>query len=165
MEPDELKRRVREVDARKIRERADRIDRLVAEAASRGEDSDRLFWTIVHDLEYAPRTTNHDQLVELGFPLPSLPQLSTLSPDELEACLQSVLQALSTIQVFVRGTEHLSSQSLLGHLLQTVLKEPVPDVPHVLASRQWVDLSDLTVDRAGIAPSSACDGQWRGDSR
>ena len=142
VDSDELKRRLREVDAGKVRERGRRIDRLVEEAASRGEDADRLFWTIVHDLEHAPRTTNRRQLEELGFRIPSRCEVPRLSPAALEALLQAILESLALIHVFVRGGKHLSKRCLLEHLIEVVLEEPVPDLPHALASRQWVDLPD-----------------------
>ena len=156
MEPDELKRRIERVDAGKVRERGRRIDRLVEEAAARGEDADRLFWTIVHDLEHAPRTTNRRQLEELGFDPPDRSEVSRLGPMALEARLRSTLASLASIRVFIRGGEHLSKRCLLEHLLEVVLEEPVPDLPHALASRQWVDLTDLDGARDGL-PSSAGD--------
>ena len=138
-----LRIRMEEVESVKVAERNRRIDGLVTNAMSRGEDSDRLFWTIVHDLEHAPQTTNLEQLEQLGFDVPSLRELSRLGPAESAEYLRMLLDAMSVLRVFIRGAEHLSNRGLLNHLIQVVLRESVADLPHSLSSRQWVDLSDV----------------------
>ncbi len=62
---DPLKARLTVIQERKHAEREQRIDRLVESARDRGEDEDRIFWSIMHDLEEAPSTTNRDQLEEV----------------------------------------------------------------------------------------------------
>ena len=133
--------RMREIEATKIADRAGRIDRLVIEAQGRGEDSDRLFWTIVHDLEHAPRTTNRRQLEALGFELPDPKEFPGLDPCDVADQLRSVLEGLSLIRVFICGSEHLSDRFVLEHLIRVVVDESVPDLPLSLTTRQWVDLS------------------------
>ena len=144
MSSDPLWIRMKSVESVKVLERACRIDQLVAAAISRGEDPDRLFWTIVHDLEHAPPTTNLDQLEDLGFTLPSLGEIQEMDSAELQTQLSVVLDAMSVIRVFICGADHLSTRSLLEHLIRVVVQESVPDLPHSLGSRQWVDLSAVS---------------------
>ncbi len=139
----DVRARMQEVEATKVLERARRIDRLVRQAEARGEEVDRLFWTIVHDLEHAPRTTNRIQLEALGIEVPDLPSIARLEPSVLAQELESLLEAMSMIRVFIRGGEHLSNRCLLEHILRHVLEEEVADLPHSLGSREYVDLSEV----------------------
>ena len=125
----------------KERERRLRIDLLIEAARQRGEDTDRIFWSIVHDLEEAPATTNRQQLEELGFSVVCTDDLSTFDSERVAKILWEVFEALAVIQVFICRTNHLSDEALLEELVSRVLEEPVPDLPLSVGARDWVDLS------------------------
>ncbi|MAJ46057.1 MAG: hypothetical protein CBC35_02005 [Planctomycetes bacterium TMED75] len=134
---------MKQIESVKIRQRDLRIDRLVTQAESRGEEGDRLFWTIVHDLEHAPKTTNRLQLEALGFEFPTLEEVAQLEADALNHQLHEILNAMALIRVFLCGCEHLSNRRLLEHLIRVVIQEPVPEIPLCLGAREWVDLSKV----------------------
>lgn len=143
MDHEQLYNRMKRIESVKIRQRGLRIDRLVTEAESRGEDGDRLFWTIVHDLEHAPKTTNRLQLEALGFKLPTPQEVTELEAEALNDRLGELLSAMAVIRVFLCGSEHLSQRRVLEHLIRVVVQEPVPDIPLCLGAREWVDLSEV----------------------
>ena len=139
----ELKQRLAAIQARKRTERRHRIDRLVETARSRGEDEDRIFWSIVHDLEEAPRTTNRQQIMELGLPVLSADVVGPMTPDAVHAALWQLLDDLALIHVFICRTNHLDDRALLGFLLARIIEEPVPDLPLSVGARDWVDCDDF----------------------
>ena len=143
MDHEQLCIRMKQIESVKIRQRTLRIDRLVIEAESRGEDGDRLFWTIVHDLEHAPKTTNRLQLEALGFRLPTLQEVAELEAASVSDQLRELLSSMAIIRVFLCGAEHLCTRRILEHLIRVVLEEPVPDIPLCLGAREWVDLSEV----------------------
>ena len=136
-----LRDRIACVQAAKERERCERIDRLVEAAGLRGEDPDRIFWSIVHDLECAPATTNRRQLEEIGFTLDSLEDLTTLSDGQVHDRVWELINALAMIRVYLCRADHLCNRELLEELHGRVLDEPVPDLPHATGMRDWIDLS------------------------
>ena len=147
-----IRRRLACIQEDKQAAREKRIDRLVAEASGRGEDEDRIFWSIVHDLEVAPMTTNRRQLDEIGFEIPDLESVLELDPRVLKAMLWELIHALALVRVYLRGTDHLDDRALIGLLYERVIDEPVPDLPHAVGVRDWIDCSD---DVAGGSGPSA----------
>lgn len=131
------------VQSLKRREREARIDRLVAAARDRGEDVDRIFWSIVHDLEEAPMTTNRRQLVEIRAPVPVSDAIPGLSDGAVRAVLDRLIEDLARLQVFLCRTEHLDDRSLLRLLLTRIIEEPVPDLPASRGMRDWIDCSEF----------------------
>lgn len=137
-----MRRRLAALQEGKRRERGRRIDRLVLSARKRGEDEDRIFWSIVHDLEAAPATTNRRQLEAIGCPVPDPLATRGMGPEELRTCLWSLIDALGLIRVFLTKTDHLDDRSLLTLLLTRILEESVPDLPLMTGVRDWIDCSD-----------------------
>ena len=155
-----IRRRLACIQEHKQTVREQRIDRLVDEARARGEDEDRIFWSIVHDLEVAPMTTNRRQLDEIGFEVPDLACMLELDPRVRKAMLWELIHALALIRVYLRGTDHLDDRALLDLLYERVIEEPVPDLPHAVGVRDWVDCSD-----GGTGGSRAHGGTFDRESR
>lgn len=117
------------------------IDVLITAASSRGEDPDRVFWSIVYDLESAPRTTNRRQFEELGFIAPQLDEVKLFDRASVQSALEQLIDALALMNVYLCRTNHLSDRALLEELVGRVLEEPVPDLPLSVGIRDWIDLS------------------------
>ena len=154
-----MRRRLAALQEGKRRERGRRIDRLVLSARKRGEDEDRIFWSIVHDLEAAPATTNRRQLEAIGCPVPDTLAVRGMDSEQLRICLWTLIDALGLIQVFLTRTDHLDDRSLLTLLLTRILEESVPDLPLMTGVRDWIDCSDEppSPDRGGCTAASGCD--------
>lgn len=97
----------------KARVRNEAIDTLVAKAEANEDCTDRMYWTLIHDFEHAPMTTNLAQLEEAG--------LKWETVDELAI-------ALSKIGIYLLHTNHLTDDELTRRLA-TVLVEQVRDLP------------------------------------
>ncbi|MEC8818722.1 MAG: hypothetical protein VXX30_06515 [Planctomycetota bacterium] len=151
MPPEELRRRFDRLESGCIRRRDRRIDRLVTVAERRGEDPDRHFWSIVHDLEHVPTTNLRARLRALGLELPSVASLADLGPREVDSILANLLEALSLLEVRVRGHHGLDPRDLLARLLRHVVDHPVPDLPVRIGDRMHVRPTG-----GGLAIASAC---------
>ena len=139
-----LRERLAAIQHRKEQEREDRIDLLVQGARARGEDDDRIFWSIVHDLEEAPPTTNRKQLKELGYHVPVSAEIQALSARTLYEALWSLIEVLSLLRVYLYRTDHLDDRALIERLVERIIEEPVPDLPLCVGTRDWIDLAGGT---------------------
>jgi len=119
-------------------ERERRIDELVALAQERGQCADRLYWTLHHDFQVAPLTTNAEQLAEVGV---QLPRLEELSDRQVQEHLWEVIESLADLGVFLLRTDHLDDRSLYALLERQVLREPVRDLPPSPGVHEFIDLS------------------------
>ncbi len=125
----------------KARERA--IDGLLAMAKAKGGCEDRMYWTLVWDLEMAPITTNAAQLAEIGYePLAS----EQVRDAGLSAALRSLVHHLALIGVYIMRTEHLTDRELYVQLTTGILHEPIRDLPPSPEVVEWIDLSLGTYD-------------------
>ena len=118
------------------RERA--IDGLLASAHADGGIVDRVYWTLVHDLELAALTTNLEQLEEIGVEVP-MPE--ALDDEELLQSLQEVIHGLAELEVYLLHSDHLDDRTLYRRLREDVLADRVRDLPPRIGCREWVDLS------------------------
>jgi hypothetical protein len=126
-----------EVAGRKSEARRKAIDALLEEAAGRGSRMDRAFWSMVHDFEHAPETTNRRQLEECGFTVrPS----AEVPDDELRRELDRLIAALAQLRVYLLGTNHLDDRALYERLAGPILDEVVRDVPAAQGVEEWIDL-------------------------
>ena len=107
------------------------IESLRARALVRGATDDPGYWTLVHDLECAPITTNLAQLEEIGL---VVPDERWLDDDEVSGSLATIIEGLALLEVFLRHTDHLDDRMLHRELRCRVLVEPVRDVPDVVPS-------------------------------
>jgi len=149
-------------------ERERRIDRLVRSAQRRGEDDDRIYWSIVHDLEGAPATTNRRQLEEIGFEFVAPDEVKVMTETAVRSCLGLLVEALALIEVFLCRTDHLDDRRLLLLILNRIVEEPVPDLPLLPGVRDWIDCSDepsSTSPEAGELHGTAIDPSVRSFGR
>ena len=158
---DPLKERLTVIQERKHAEREQRIDRLVESARDRGEDEDRIFWSIVHDLEEAPATTNRHQLEEVGYRVPTLEEVGEMSVGALDEALWNLIEVLAIFKVYLCRTDHLGDRALIECLVSRIIEEPIPELPLSLGVRDWIDLAEAAPeaqdakepDRGEKAPS------------
>ena len=114
------------------------IESLRARALVRGATDDPGYWTLVHDLECAPITTNLAQLGEIGV---AVPDERWLDDDEVSRSLATIIEGLALLEVFLRHTDHLDDRMLHRELRCRVLVEAVRDVPAGVGCREWIDLA------------------------
>ncbi len=119
-------------------ERQRRIDDLVARAKAAGGCADRMFWTLHHDFELAPMTTNAEQLREVGL---ELPPEGTLTERALSEHLWEVFETLADLGIYLVNTDHLDDRSLYKLLQERVLQEPVRDLPPSPGVHEFIDLA------------------------
>ena len=157
--------RIEQIMIRKRRSRHTAIERLRAEARRRGESDEIGLWSLIHDLERAPLTTNLRQLSEIGI---EMLVESTLDDEELSRSLAEVIEGLSRLDVHLRHTDHLDDRALHRALRDRVLCEPVRDLPAGIGCCEWIDMSGGE-DRSAFLAVHASDesrrlaaerGQW-----
>lgn len=121
---------------RRARERA--IDGLLAQARHTGGCADRMYWTLVWDLEMAPMTTNLEQLAEVGFiPVPP----DDVCEGEMKDVLDDLISELARLGVYLTHTDHLGDRDLYELLVTRVLREQVRDLPPSPDVVEWIDLA------------------------
>lgn len=128
---------VQELFAAKRKARSDAINRLVADACTRGECSDRLYWTLIYDFEHAPITTNLRQLEEAGVCAPT-PDL--LSDSEVVDALWAIITGLGELGIYLLHTNHLPDRALYERLRLHILVEPVRDLAPDSGVHEFIDL-------------------------
>ncbi len=127
--------------AAKSKNRDIAIDVLVASATAAGDCTDRMYWTLIHDFEHAPMTTNLQQLAEIGI---TVQPTASLTDDELGPALETVITQLARLGVYLINTNHLSDQALYEQLVSAILIEPIRDLP---PSPDVVEFIDITACR------------------
>jgi hypothetical protein len=135
------RRAIRRLMREKQRRRAGAIRKLHRVGVREGGPDDPGYWALVHDLEFAPLTTNLDQLREIGV---EMPDPLVLDATELATTLDEVIRGLATIDVFLLHTGHLDDRSLYVLLRDRILREQVRDVPSGCGSREWIDIAGGT---------------------
>lgn len=116
-------------------ERERRIDRLVEGSIRSGGTSDRTYWTMVHDFELAPKTTNRAQLASLGI---RVPPSESLVDEQLPGKIKEVAEGLAFLNVFLMHTDHLGDRAFYEKLC-AVLDEQVAELPSDPSVREYVD--------------------------
>lgn len=122
----------------KRRRRRRGIERLRLEARRTSGEIDLGFLALRYDLEEAPITTNLRQLEEIGV---EVPDHRVLEEAEIEETIESIIEGLARLGVFLLHTDHLDDRDLLALLGRRILREPVRDVPPGVGSREWIDLA------------------------
>lgn len=133
LEPNEIRRLMH----RKRKARARAIEKLHRAGMAEGGPDDPGYWSLVHDLEQAPVTTNLAQLAEIGV---ETPDPGTLHDAEIREVLDQVLRGLEMLEVYLLRTDHLDDRGLYELLRQRILREDVRDVPAGCGSREWIDV-------------------------
>lgn len=116
-----------------------RIESLQSAGRSLGIDRALQYWEVVHDLEFAPMTTNLKQLNELGVDVPCSWMLNAW---ELAGALQEVIEGLAVLGIYLLHTGHLSDRDLYERLHEDVLQEPVREMVPLPECCEWIDLCD-----------------------
>ena len=123
-------------DKRRRRETA--IRELHLAGVRHGGPNDPGYWALVHDLEFAPLTTNLAQLREIGV---EMADPMVLDDAELASSLDGVIRGLAVIDVYLLHTGHLDDRELYTLLRERILRESVRDVPAGCGSREWIDVA------------------------
>jgi hypothetical protein len=149
---DELAAGVRTLRQAMLAERRSEIDRLVAEAAARGEDAERAYWTMVYDHEMAPPATSRALLLEHRI-VPVPPQ-DLVAAEDLHDELWTVIEGLAASGVFLLNSDHLPDRDLYCRLYYRILDEPARLMPPESEAAEFIDClhpMDLEVGRAAHA--------------
>ena len=123
----------------KRRARMARIESLQSAGRSLGIHRASWYWQVVHDLEFAPMTTNLKQLNELGI---EVPQSWMMDAAELATVLEEVIQGLAILGIYLLHTGHLCNQALYERLQEDVLQESVRELVPLPECCEWIDLCD-----------------------
>lgn len=134
----EVREAIERLRARQAIARRLRIDELVATAERNGQPSDRAYWSLVHDLELAPMTTNREQLGEIGI---TLPPAESLSDEAIRSALPVVIHGLASFQTYLLNTDHLADRELYGRLAGGILDEPVREICEGSGGREFIDMA------------------------
>jgi hypothetical protein len=113
-----------------------RIAELVESAPP--EDRDEFYWTMIYDLEQAPKTTGRAQLLEFGI-VPVPPQELT-NPTDLHDELWTVMEALSRAGIYLVNTDHLTDSDLYSRLYYRILDEPCQMMPPEAECAEYIDV-------------------------
>lgn len=95
------------------------------------EGTPRLVAAIEYDQNVAPMTTNRTQLLEMGI---------NVGLDPSHTLVQQAIDALSHINVFFVGTEHVSEKAFTT-VFGKVINDKVPDLP---ANPDCIELIDVS---------------------
>ena len=87
--------------------------------------------------ETAPTTTNYDQLIADGVPVPTP---AAVSDGDIGAVLWRVITALATHRTFLERTDHLSDRALYAVLWHHVLHEEIAVIPDEVEGEYHVDI-------------------------
>jgi len=94
------------------------------------------FWERVVALEKTPTTTNFAQLTAAGVDLPSPKELSD---EEVSEKLNTIIEELAKLRVFLTNTNHLSDRELYQRLWERTLQEEI--IPDPSPNASWtIDL-------------------------
>ncbi|MFM7261331.1 MAG: hypothetical protein ACKO3W_12080, partial [bacterium] len=117
-------------EKRTARERG--IDRLVLEAertrAPGAPERDRFVARIRWDTEFAPKTTNRQQLAEIGVDVPASDQFPERDTD-VHRSLWTIIYGLARLGIFFTETNGISDRAMLEMLAGRVLEDQVSDIP------------------------------------
>lgn len=127
-----------DINTLKRERRSKAIDQLVADATTKGDCTDRLYWTLIHDFEHAPMTTNLEQLKEIGI-VPV--NLEHLTAQETTEALDLIINGLAKLGVFLLHTNHLRDAELYERLVMKILAEPVRDLPPDSGVHEFIDIT------------------------
>lgn len=149
---DQLAAEMRALRGAMLAERKRRIDELVADAAARGDDADRVHWSMVYDHELAPPSTGRALLLEQRI-VPVPPQ-DLADAADLHDELWTVIEALAAASVFLTNTDHLADRDLYCRLYYRILDEPTRMMPPGSEAAEFIDClhpMDIEVGRVAHA--------------
>jgi hypothetical protein len=139
-----------------VAERKTKIAELVKSASP--EDKDEFYWTMIYDLEMAPKTTGRAQLLESGI-VPVPPQ-ELFTPADLHDELWTIIEALSKAGIYLINTDHLNDIDLYSRLYYRILDEPCQMLPPDSECVEYIDVlhpmdTDFPLGQAMVKRGSA----------
>jgi hypothetical protein len=145
---EEMARQMRAVRDGQLEARERRIDELVAAARERGDDPDRVLWSIAHDTEEAPCSTG--RAILLLHRIVPVPPQDLATPEDLHDELWTVIEGLASEGVNLFRTDHLSDADLYSRLYHRILDEPTRVMPPRSEAVEFIDcLHPLDVESGG----------------
>jgi len=131
----QLKKQITEMKKQRFIERDCRINQLVESADS--DNKDRMYWTMVYDLEEAPSVTGREMILEHGIiPVP-LQELSATA--DLHDEMWTIIEALAKCGVYLVNTNHMCDRDLYARLFYKILDEPCRMMPPAAEAAEFID--------------------------
>ncbi len=131
----ELKQEITELKKQRFLERDCRINQLVESAEP--DNKDRMYWTMVYDLEEAPTVTARQMILEYGI-IPVPPQELVATAD-LHDELWTIIEALAKCGVYLVNTNHLCDRDLYARMFYKILDEPCRMMPPSSEAAEFID--------------------------
>jgi len=131
----QLKKEITELKKQRFYERDCRINQLVESAEP--DNKDRMYWSMVYDLEEAPTVTGRQMILEHGIiPVP-LQELSATA--DLHDELWTIIEALAKCGVYLVNTNHLCDRDLYARMFYKILDEPCRMMPPSSEAAEFID--------------------------
>lgn len=131
----QLRKEITELKKQRFYERDCRINQLVESADP--DNKDRMYWTMVYDLEEAPTVTGRQMILEHGIiPVP-IQELSATA--DLHDELWTIIEALAKCGVYLINTNHLCDRDLYARLFYKILDEPCRMMPPSSEAAEFID--------------------------
>lgn len=127
-----------DLKALKETRRNEAIETLISQAVVNNDVTDRLYWTLIHDLEHSPITTNLKQLEEIGI-IPVV--IEQLTPQEITEALTLIINGLAKLNIFLFHTNHLTDGELYQYLVREILVQEVRDLPTSSGVHEFIDIT------------------------
>lgn len=140
--------------AGKSQRREQGIARVLEDARAKGKPVDRFVACITYDSEFAPKTTNRRQLLELGIMVPASDSLPKSAAD-VHRCLWTILYGLARLGIYLTGTDGFDDRALLAKLCATILVEEINDIPPSADMSEFIDVDPIhsfVEDEASLSP-------------
>lgn len=131
----QLKQDIVKLKKQRFLERDYRIAELIESAPS--DNKDRMYWSMVYDLEEAPTVTGRQMILEHGIiPVP-LQELSATA--DLHDELWTIIEALAKSGVYLVNTNHMCDRDLYARLFYKILDEPCRMMPPAAEAAEFID--------------------------
>jgi hypothetical protein len=131
----QLKQDIVKLKKQRFLERDYRIAELIESAPS--DNKDRMYWSMVYDLEEAPTVTGRQMILEHGIVPVPLQELSATA--DLHDELWTIIEALAKCGVYLINTNHLCDRDLYARLFYKILDEPCRMMPPASEAAEFID--------------------------
>jgi len=131
----QLKQDIVKLKKQRFLERDYRIAELIESAPS--DNKDRMYWSMVYDLEEAPTVTGRQMILEHGIVPVPLQELSATA--DLHDEMWTIIEALAKCGVYLVNTNHLCDRDLYARLFYKILDEPCRMMPPASEAAEFID--------------------------
>jgi hypothetical protein len=131
----QLKQDIVTLKKQRFLERDCRIAELIESAPS--DNKDRMYWSMVYDLEEAPTVTGRQMILEYGIVPVPLQELSATA--DLHDEMWTIIEALAKCGVYLVNTNHLCDRDLYARLFYKILDEPCRMMPPAAEAAEFID--------------------------